>query len=243
MESQEITENQENENQEKDNQAGNENEGNPFEGIAELIIEEMPEVSEHVIENERTKAEQESQQKSFEKPLGNGNESGEVFNPEIHCTDENGNPILTKTGKYRKRPGKKSGQSNKNTRYNSTLGNQGQAENQPENDGRAQSILLAKMGSKGLAHFREVISDLKAEENEVHFLEEIIKDWADETGASVNPNTALVLGCSIFMLPAIKTKKTQNIFSRGFGFIKGLFFRKSNGGNLKQKDDEKTGEN
>jgi hypothetical protein len=33
--------------------------------------------------------------------------TGEVFNPDIHCVDENGNPRVTKSGKYRRKPGRK----------------------------------------------------------------------------------------------------------------------------------------
>jgi hypothetical protein len=31
----------------------------------------------------------------------------EVFNPDIHCVDENGNPRRTKSGKFRRKPGRK----------------------------------------------------------------------------------------------------------------------------------------
>lgn len=40
------------------------------------------------------------------------NHDDSVFDPKIHCVDEQGNPRKTKSGKYRRRPGRKNGATN-----------------------------------------------------------------------------------------------------------------------------------
>lgn len=193
-----------------------------FGKISGQALAEKPKVSEHVIE----------QQEEEILPSENTSENGEVFNPEIHAVDNDGNPRKTKTGKFAKKRGRKKvveGDTT-STQGKSQLGsiNTDDKVNQisgstPEEEERAQSILISKLGSQSLGHIRQIISDLPTSQEELIFLENIIMEWANETGAAMNPNVALVAATSVFMMPAIQTKKTQGIFKRFTNKILVLF--------------------
>ena len=75
----------------------------PTDGIAETLLSEMPEPQEHVIEAERA-----TDNAPQSEPIQADNR-GDTFDPAIHVTDADGNPVLTKAGNYRKRPGRKAG--------------------------------------------------------------------------------------------------------------------------------------
>jgi hypothetical protein len=67
------------------------------------LIENMPEVSEHVISGEEV----EPVNTELTPPVKG--ESLEIFDPEIHCVGPDGLPVLTKAGGFRKRPGRGKG--------------------------------------------------------------------------------------------------------------------------------------
>jgi len=79
----------------------------------------MPEPQEHAIEAERA-----DEQPSESREAGTDS-AGERFDPEIHQTDENGDPIKTKRGTWKKKPGRKKGSASgesKQRQHQSTLG-------------------------------------------------------------------------------------------------------------------------
>ena len=67
---------------------------NEIKGIADSILNTLPPVSEHVIEQEQNKQVTDAE--------------GVVFDPALHVADANGNPVKTAAGLYRNKSGRKS---------------------------------------------------------------------------------------------------------------------------------------
>lgn len=72
--------------------------------LGEQLASEQSEVSEHTVAVEMQKQDNIKKQNA-DKVDSDGN----PFDPSIHVTDSEGNPVLTSTGKLRKRPGRKGG--------------------------------------------------------------------------------------------------------------------------------------
>ncbi len=75
-----------------------------LENEVDTIIEETPEVSENAV-SESLKEEQEREQKFRQYT----DRQGMPFDPEIHSMNADGEPILTPTGKLKRKPGRKGG--------------------------------------------------------------------------------------------------------------------------------------
>ena len=72
--------------------------------LAGSLASEQPEVSEHTVAIEMQKTEQRKAQFADLKDT-----NGAGFDPAVHVTDSNGDPVTTSSGKLRKRPGRKAG--------------------------------------------------------------------------------------------------------------------------------------
>lgn len=69
-----------------------------FEVVNELV-DNMPEVSEHIINDEMKETENTPIPAKIE-------DDGKTFNPDVHCATKDGQPVLTKNGAFRKKSGR-----------------------------------------------------------------------------------------------------------------------------------------
>lgn len=98
-------------------------------------LESMPAPQEHAIA-----AEQEDQ----EKVQGLVDKSGTPFDPDIHATDDNGEPLKTRAGNWRKKPGRKGGSTAKST-LNTKGGGNATAQNSGQVGGVDQNTYISAM--------------------------------------------------------------------------------------------------
>lgn len=219
----------EQENAEVAEKTGGPTKGNVFGEIVGQI--DMPEVSEHVIQNHS-----EVDAEKPESVIASESPENELFDENIHAVDKFGQPIKTKSGKYRRKSGRKKGVDYSKTaqqpttpNVDSQLGNVGadsvntmfdDAPSGPiEAPKNGEAVLLSKTAVMALDSIRHVISGMIATDEEKAFLESAWYDWAEHSGAAVNPNLGIVLASGIFMLPTLQQKKTLSLFEKvGRGF-------------------------
>ena len=78
-----------------------------FDEIADTLADSMPEVQQHAVDQHN--AEEQAQQNQHADTIQQMEEkAGERFDPEAHATTPEGLPSVTKTGKFRKKAGRKS---------------------------------------------------------------------------------------------------------------------------------------
>jgi hypothetical protein len=92
--------------------------GNDIKVIAESIIGRSPSVSNHVIEQEQEK--------------GTTDIDGINFDPSIHVSDANGNPVKTAAGRYRNKSGRKPGVNSNTQKPASQLNIGGKTTQEPD---------------------------------------------------------------------------------------------------------------
>ena len=77
-----------------------------FDEIADTLADSLPEVQQHAVDQHNAEeTEQQNQQADTIRQMEE--KAGESFNPDIHATTSDGLPSVTKTGKFRKKAGRK----------------------------------------------------------------------------------------------------------------------------------------
>jgi len=215
-----------------------------FTSITETILDSVPSVSEHVIQAENgqlNKPINELGINSINKPPEDQN----IFNPDIHATDEDGNPIITKSGKYRKKAGRKKSDSvNKDQNFHvndSTIGNTNTEQvlsqpntqpetvvnTEPENVLNGDAKVLSQVGSLGCSRIRDLMGGGTANKDELEYLESAFYNWSTETGVAISPTAGLAMAVTVFMLPVVQAPKEKNIITKVKRWIKKLWFKKN----------------
>lgn len=214
--------------------------------LAGSLAGEQPDVSEHTVAAEMEKQEQRKQQNADLK-----DSDGNPFSSEIHVTDANGDPVLTTTGKLRKRPGRKGGASGGTPSHVARPGTTTQ--NSGQHDPRATGRHAARMFSSvsmmlGGEEFRP-IKDEKQGVDEMEGLEEAFSDYFEsKEWDDIPPGIALTLVCFSYLAPRFFMPKTKTRLSKVKDWIAAKYFAyktKKNGGkvrNLEKEEKEKDSE-
>lgn len=72
-----------------------------FDDLAQHLVGDVPEVQQHAVDAHNQKENEKIEKQ--ESLAGERDSAGNLFDPLMHLVDDNGNPVLTKTGKYRKK--------------------------------------------------------------------------------------------------------------------------------------------
>jgi len=170
--------------------------------IVDDITEKTPDVSEHVIENDSL-----INENSPVSPV-NSNTSG-TFDSSIHRSDENGNPILTKLGKYAKKRGKaKSKVEVPNFKAKLKAGS------------TEQNKSFSKIGTLSASHVRDMLGGEKATPEEREYLEIALLSWLNDTEIKVSPSITLIIVMGTFFMPLVKLPFEKNVLLQTAVMIK-----------------------
>lgn len=185
-----------------------------LESIASKLSEEMPQVQEHAIEQEKLNENEKLAQFSHLKDRdGNG------FDPSIHKTNKAGEPTLSPKGLLIKKPGRKPGQGVKSApgAQTSVVGGAQQGPDKSEVariQARASGTMAANLaiqigivagGDEWQPRFDEA-SGL----NEKVMLESAFADYFEATGKTdIPPGMALTVAIGAYALPRFTMPKTQ----------------------------------
>lgn len=211
----------------------------PMQSIFGGIMENVPNVSEHVVERgvDGITNKPEAGQETSKQVGGVVDKHGNPFDPAIHQTNEDGTPKLNNNGTCRMKPGrhpanKRGNGGDTSTRaVESQLGDLG-GHDEPETGHQGppeidpDCKMLAGVCAHSMGVVRQTISDLQTKPEEHAYLENCFYEWAQAKNFSTGPDAALALGIGFFMLPALKEQKTQNIFGRAWTKFSSLFKRK-----------------
>jgi len=176
-----------------------ENEGIKVSSLSDIsggLIDEMPEVQPHAVQ---AHLDNEKQKESNEKPTQNNSQSDNVkFNPELHVVDENGNPVKTKTGKFRLKPG---------MAKKAKLLNDPDApdpQNQISEETKMVAAMIEDIAAAGYNHYL----DYDTPEMEKIALTEIdYKFLMSKGGANMSPGLMLAIGQGQRLAKAMTTEK------------------------------------
>ena len=174
-------------------------------GVPEALVGDMPDVQPHAIQEQARK------EAEIEKATENASEmrdsSGNKFDPEIHRVGEDGQPVLTPTGRFSKAKGK-------GRKASPKLGGlPAEVKPDPEAQTRAQAraagITLANMGlaiAQGLGG-----EEFKPSEEERVMLEAGTADYCEAKGVSdLPPGLALASIWGAYLLPKFAKPKTRS---------------------------------
>lgn len=208
--------------------------------IANEIIAEEPRVREEIV-SELQKA---NEQETTENPENNTNapnESGqsysnnkpqqEAFNPALHEVNENGQPRLTKDGRFRRKRGRSTGYKAPNTSGmgNATTSGKGTSNTANENtsstnaSGAANYAATASIASGVMFSAAQMIGpEWAPSDNERTQVESAMATYFESQGIQdIPPGIALVLVIGIYAFPRIQHENTRNKI-RSFGETLGL---------------------
>lgn len=173
-------------------------------GVSEVsneLLSNMPEPSEFVIE----KAQNEANEKA-NNPLTDS--TGDIFNPKIHGVNKNGEPYLTKTGKFRKKTGTK----------DNTTGQPGSQLNTEspgipvtsEAAAKISAELLVTVGMQiGGEEWRPMINE-EMGLNEMENMTFAFEKYFDSRGiVDFPPGIALTIAIGSYALPRLRMPKTK----------------------------------
>ncbi len=213
--------------------------------LAGSLAGEQPEVSEHTVAAEMEKQEQRKAQFSDLRDT-----DGNPFNPEIHVTDSNGDPVTTKNNKLRKRPGRKSdtaqtGGKSHVSQPGASAQNSGQVQTQ---QARQSGVHAARMFASvsmmvGGDEFRPM-KDEKQGIDEMKGLEEAFGDYFEsKEWEDIPPGIALTMVCFSFLAPRFLMPKTKTRVSKMKDWIAHKYFAyktRKKGGKVRQlREDDK----
>lgn len=213
--------------------------------LAGSLAGEQPEVSEHTVAAEMEKQEQRKVQFSELR-----DSDGNPFNPEIHVTDSNGDPVTTKNNKLRKRPGRKGGDSATGGQSHvaapgSSAQNSGQVEKmQARQSGVHAARMFASVSMMiGGEEFRPM-KDEKQGVDEMQGLEEAFGDYFEsKEWEDIPPGVALTMVCFSFLAPRFLMPKTKTRVSKMKDWFAAKYFAyktRKKGGKVRQlREDEK----
>jgi hypothetical protein len=206
--------------------------GGDVDSIVNDLLESTPNISEHVIEQEQQK-EQERQENLLT------DDSGETFDPSKHASDENGQPVKTASGKFRKRSGRKpgaTGNSDNTQKPKSQLGNvnANSRDNQPPavdpgtiEAARAAAHLTFQAGLLlGGEDFQPII-DQSTGLNEPLQMENAYKNYFQARGVTdFPPGVALAVTMIAYAAPRFSQPRTKTRLQKVGAWFKKTFSRK-----------------
>lgn len=141
-------------------------------------------------------------------------DKGDLFDPDIHAVDANGQPVKTKTGKFAKKRGRKTGET--------TKPNTGQiaAVQTSKQLGRATAFMIF---SSGQALFGEEWKPIKDKDRGIDEETTMIDAWSEYyllTGKKdLPPWAGISVVCCAYALPRLSMPKTQERLSGFRGMI------------------------
>ena len=218
-----VPENPENQEKIEETQPGQ----NPLDSIAADLMAKEPGISEHVIEQELEKETERIENAQIDV-------NGATFDPAQHAQDENGNPIKTASGAFRRKSGRKSGATVTQTATRSQLGNihAGKTQEPPINAGAVMAAkgatnLLFQMGIMIGGDEWQPVIDNNTGHNEPAFIEKAFTDYfvANEIN-DFPPGISLCLAVGICALPRLRMPKTQTRLQKLGAWCKGFFGKK-----------------
>ena len=185
---------------------------NNLSDIVSTIEKTKPEISDHAIN-----AYQEKEATIKESHAGLVDRDGNPFDPAIHKTDANGEPVLTKAGKLSKKAGVKKGNVSRGTNKSQSFVGGPQPPTQDE-------LNKIKCRATGAAAANTIITlgvvvggdewqPIKNEDygiDEKANLENAFADYFEATGQTdLPPNLALTVACAAYALPRFTMPKTK----------------------------------
>ena len=191
--------------------------------IVSSLVDSMPDVQPHAIALEHAEHEARATEWAELRDV-----DGNPFDPSVHKTDKHGNPTLTKLGTLIKKPGRKSG--TKNSESRSFIGGIAQSEEAtPEQSlkvqARASGVmaanLLITMGMVAGGDEWRPMKDQATGLDEKLMLEGAFADYFEATGKTdIPPGMALTVAIGGYALPRFTMPKTQSRMSKVKNAIK-----------------------
>lgn len=198
--------------------------------IVETLTEKMPEPSEHAIQSEKEKVEKEKLIDS----------AGTKFDPSYHRVDENGDPVRTPTGKFRKQTKKKTTDSVIGKLPGQSTGSIVDAAQAAVNGKAAAALLLTSCIVLGGQDFQPrvgKVGDIEIDEQKM--LENAFADYLIATGkADLSPGFALAVAISGYVLPRFMMENTKTR-TKKLGARVYLWWQNRKGKKVKAKKEEK----
>ena len=138
------------------------------------------------------------------------NAHGEKFDPNIHKADDDGNPITTKAGKFRLKPGRKSGSSgHAQSRINSPYADRESYSEKPEISPAAQTAAAMYIHSGVMLFGHEWLPDPAIKEQEA--LAKAFHDYLETKNIEdIPPSLALFIACFGYAAPRLQKPQTQS---------------------------------
>ena len=199
--------------------------------IAATLLNAAPGVSEHVVQREQTEIEEKENAPVTDK-------FGTVFDSAVHCADENSQPVLTTTGAYRRKAGRKAtGDNISRPAVKSQLGTAPNASNEGPvavsqvpgaiAAGKVSAAMLVQLGMMigGDEWHPVVLKDQGI--NEMESLEIAFGNYYQSKGmADFPPGVALCLAIGCYAAPRFVQPKTKTRLERLKTWIAGKFDKK-----------------
>jgi len=179
---------------------------NMAENVEEIENRE-PDVSQHVVGAENMETEQINSDSIMDQ-----SNPPKVFDRTIHLSDSIGNPLFTKTGRFRKIPKKKIKKSDASIGLEpEKTPDQIQAETVDQ-----ESVALAKMTALTVSRIRssKFFGAEKMEVEELEYFENALKIWSDANDIVLSPNLGLVMASVVVMSPVFAVPLEQSPFKQ-----------------------------
>lgn len=191
--------------------------------IVKDIDHASPEVSDHVVKEKQI--EQDKQDEPLQTYIPT-DEKGNKFNPDIHRSDQNGDPVKTKKGTFALKPGKKADVLKDSDYTNGFSGGSTLGPNINNNDIDINNVDInmsidkqnesfAKIGTLTAGQIRQFLGGETASSDEREYLESALKIWLDDTNIVVNPNVGLAIALGTFYLPLLNVPIEKNVLLQG----------------------------
>jgi len=201
--------------------------------IADSLIEKAPNVSDHVILQEQEKQKQETEN-------GKTDTAGTVFDANLHVADKEGNPVITSSGKFRNRSGRKpsNGADHKPPKVKSQLNIGAKEPGQiPEQipQSNAGAIMAGKVAASTIFQFGQVIggdewlpiTNAQYGIDERGTMEKAFADYFESQGINdFPPGIALTLTILAYAGPRFTMPKTKSRMEKISDWVKAKFFGK-----------------
>jgi len=194
--------------------------------IASDLSDKMPEVQEHVIEQEKINEDEKLAQFSHLKDRdGNG------FDPAVHKTNKNGEPTLSPKGLLIKKPGRKPGQQYAGQQKSHVAGGGAQsapiadkdqvAKMQARASGTMAANLVLQIGIVAGGQEWQPRRDEQSGLDEKVMLESAFADYFEATGKTdIPPGMALTVAVGAYALPRFTMPQTQTRLQKAKTAIK-----------------------
>ena len=205
-----------------------------IEEIVEGVTAEMPEVNENAVA-EYIK----NNELNTEPPIQNAGYSGKAFDPLIHRVDSNGRPLISKTGKFMKRPGRT---------HNSQIGGASKEQKSPPQNIGCEMVAKTTVDSitticqmVGGEEFKPTLDPAKGIDERATMVDALRRYYEVKNISDVPPGILVVVTLSTYLIPRLFLPKTAGKIERLKNFLKSKLGKKyaqfNSGGNGKREDD------